>query len=43
MSNFIKRRILKNSEIQKSLLKEKLRHDIITVKTDILIIIYGYA
>ena len=26
---------LKNSEIQKSLLKEKLRHDIITVMTDI--------
>ena len=32
---FIKRRILKNSEMQNSLLKEKLSHDIITVKTDI--------
>lgn len=33
-SNYIKRRILKNLEIQKSLLKEKLLHDIIAVKTD---------
>ena len=29
--------------IQKSLLKEKLRHDNITVLTDIIIIIYGYT
>ena len=36
LANFIKRRILKNSEMQNSLLKEKLSHDIITVKTDIL-------
>ena len=35
LANFIKRRILKNSEMQNSLLKEKLSHDIITVKTDI--------
>ena len=42
MSNFINRKILKNSEIQKSLLKEKLRYDIITVMTDIQIYKYGY-
>ena len=42
MLNFIKRRILKNSEMQNSLLKEKLRHDIITVMTDIQIYKYGY-
>mgnify|MGYP006874983191 CR=1 FL=1 len=42
MSNYINRKILKNSEIQKSLLKEKLSHDIITVKTDIQITKYGY-
>ena len=35
LANFIKRRILKNSEMQNSLLKEKLSHDIITVKTDV--------
>ena len=35
LANFIKRRILKNSEMQNSLLKEKLSHDIITAKTDI--------
>ena len=35
LANFIKRRILKNSEMQNSLLKEKLSHDIMTVKTDI--------
>lgn len=43
MSIFINRRILKKSEIQKSLLKEKLSHDIKTVLTDILITIYGYT
>ena len=42
MSNFIKRRILKNSEMQNSLLKEKQSHDIINVKTDIRIAKYGY-
>ena len=42
MSNYINRKILKNSEIQKSLLKEKLSHDITTVKTDIQIAKYGY-
>ena len=35
LANFIKRRILKNSEMQNSLLKEKMSHDIITAKTDI--------
>ena len=43
LANFIKRRILKNSEMQNSLLKEKLSHDIITVKTDIKITKYGYT
>ena len=43
MSNFIYRRILENSEIQKYLLKEKLLHDNITVKTDIEITKYGYT
>ena len=33
---------MKNSEMQNSLLKEKLSHDIITVKTDIQITKYGY-
>lgn len=39
---FYKSKILKNSETQKSLLKEKLLHDIITVMTDIKINKYGY-
>ena len=43
LANFIKRRILKNSEMQNSLLKEKLPHDIITVKTDIKITKCGYT
>lgn len=43
LANFIKRRILKNSEMQNSLLKEKLSHDIITVKTDIKITKCGYT
>ena len=34
---------MKNSEIQKSLLKEKLRHDIITVKTDVRMYKDGYV
>ena len=33
---------MKNSEMQNSLLKEKLSHDIITVMTDIQIYKYGY-